>query len=318
MADLHKIVVVTPAGRKKYLNLLKAYILDDPVVSEWHLWDNCRSESDRVYIEDLAKAHDKIKIIKTDYADGTNSSVNRFYKFASDPNTFYFKVDDDIIYIKPGTFDRVYKTALTTKDDHIWWSPLVINNAVCSWILKYKSKLNIAANLSAQAADSIGWRSPYFAKSLHALFLHQLERRNLEVFEVSNTEISGGRFSINFIGFFGSEVKKDIIQFCPPAVDDEEWISAVLPALRDKRGLVVGDCLVSHFSYYTQERYLLKSGTLRDYYDQIGPLPYEDEFSTNGKNRGLKQIVYDALIQRLMIGPISQKNTAVTLNTGVS
>ena len=75
---------------------------------------------------------------------------------------------------------------------------------------------------------------------------------------------------------------------------------------------------MSHFSYYTQERYLLKSGTLRDYYDQIGPLPYEDEFSTNGKNRGLKQIVYDALIQRLMIGPISQKNTAVTLNTGVS
>jgi hypothetical protein len=227
-------------------------------------------------------------------------------------------VDDDVVYIKPGTFEEIYKTALTTKDDHIWWSPVVINNAVCSWILKYKGKLNIAANLSAQAADPIGWRSPYFAKSLHSLFLQQLERQDLEVFKVSNTEMSGGRFSINFIGFFGSEVKKNADQFCPLNVDDEEWISAVLPVLREKKGLVVGNCLVSHFSYYPQERYLLKYGTLKGYYNIAGLFSYEENFSTNGKRRGLKQIAHDALVERLIIGPTSQKNRVITLTKKIS
>jgi hypothetical protein len=40
-----KLIVVTPAGREKYLRLLSHYVLRSPEVAEWQLWDNCRQRS---------------------------------------------------------------------------------------------------------------------------------------------------------------------------------------------------------------------------------------------------------------------------------
>ena len=39
-----KLIVVTPAGREKYLRVLSHYVLASPEVAEWQLWDNCRSQ----------------------------------------------------------------------------------------------------------------------------------------------------------------------------------------------------------------------------------------------------------------------------------
>jgi hypothetical protein len=49
-----KLIVVTPAGRERYLRLLSHYVLASPEVLEWQLWDNCRTESDRAYLRELA------------------------------------------------------------------------------------------------------------------------------------------------------------------------------------------------------------------------------------------------------------------------
>jgi len=35
-----KVIAVTPAGRRRYLELLAKYVLSDEAVAEWHLWDN--------------------------------------------------------------------------------------------------------------------------------------------------------------------------------------------------------------------------------------------------------------------------------------
>ncbi len=53
----HKIVVVTPAGRRAYLELLSKYVIDDADIDEWHLWDNCRLQADRYHINQLAQRH---------------------------------------------------------------------------------------------------------------------------------------------------------------------------------------------------------------------------------------------------------------------
>lgn len=318
MSHRHKLIVVTPAGRKRYLNLLTPYIVNDPSISEWHLWDNCRTEEDRIYIESLARIYSKVKIVKkAERADGTNRSINGFYRNASDNDSFYFKVDDDVVYVKPGTFDRIYQTALITKEDYLWWSPMVVNNAVCSWILKYKSGISIAENVSAQASDYFGWRSPYFALKLHSFFLDQLKHQDLSAFEVSNTEVAGGRFSINFIGFWGEHVSQNVIQFCPPDVDDEEWISAVLPCLKGKKGLVVGDGLASHFSYYTQEQHLLRSDMLKRYYQMTSEIPYEKLYSKLSAKRNIKHFILDKLLARREAGQELSQNSPITLKAKV-
>lgn len=161
----HKIIAVTPAGRRVYLDLLKHYILSDPSIDEWHLWDNCREAEDRVWIENFARAEPRVKIVKRPRADGSIKAINGFYETCRDPGVFYIKIDDDLVYMPPDFGHSLYTKALSERDQFTWWSPLVVNNAICLWLLKYHSRVDIAADLMASAACIHGWKSPFFAKS---------------------------------------------------------------------------------------------------------------------------------------------------------
>ncbi|MDK2791072.1 MAG: hypothetical protein PWP15_1592 [Methanothermococcus sp.] len=157
----HKIFVVTPAGRKKYLEILSKYILKDDSIDEWHLWDNCRDESDREYICQLSREHKKITVIKECGVDGTNKSVNKFYKYCRDEDVFYIKMDDDIVYLPEKFGLKLYLKAIREKNSFSWWSPMVINNAICTYLLKTKGRIKTNAFLSAQASCPVGWGSPF-------------------------------------------------------------------------------------------------------------------------------------------------------------
>ena len=108
---MHKIICVTPAGRRRYLELLRHYIRRETEIREWHLWDNCRTSEDRAYINELARRHPKIRIVRIADTDGTNPSVNRFYRFCADPEAFYLKMDDDIVYLTEDLSARLYRQA---------------------------------------------------------------------------------------------------------------------------------------------------------------------------------------------------------------
>ncbi len=72
-------------------------------------------------------------------------------------------------------------------------------------------------------------------------------------------DIRMSRFSINAIAFFGSEIGRARRAVPSPAGDEEEWFSVALPAKLDRSGRVFGNLIVSHFSFYTQERKLLQT-----------------------------------------------------------
>jgi GT2 family glycosyltransferase len=267
---MHRIVAVTPAGRRHYLELLHHYIRQDHGIDEWQLWDNCRSAADRVYINALAERDPRIRVVRLAGTDGSNRSVNRFYPMANDGDTFYIKMDDDLVYLPPQLASRLYRRALAERERAIWWSPLIVNNAVCSALLKHHSSLRITAGLTAQASCPIGWRNPLFAQRLHQAFLAALRSQRGAVFQIPDVSLAGARFSINCIGFFGADQHALGEQFCPPGVDDEEWISAVLPVRSGRSGRVLGDMAVAHFSFYTQESALLRTALLDEYYAIAG------------------------------------------------
>lgn len=280
----HKIVVVTPAGRKRYLEILSRYILEDTTIDEWHLWDNCRKESDREYIEKLSKKNEKIKIIKDYRTDGTNRSVNIFYEYATNEDCFYIKLDDDIVWLPKDFGKSFYLSAIKEKDKYLWWSPTVINNAICSYLLKAKGILKTSNELSAQAACDIGWRSAHFSLNLHREFIRIIKNGQNEKLKIKeNFDLNITRFSINCIGFFGETCKRTGSLFCPPDVDDEEWISATLPIILDMPGRLVGNLTVAHFSYFTQERFLLKSDLLYEYASLAGVERYEIDYKQQPK-----------------------------------
>jgi len=267
---VNRIVAVTPAGRRGYLELLAHYVLLDESIVEWHLWDNCRHQSDREYIHELADKNQKIKVINLPKVDGTNNSINMFYGLCNEPNTFYIKMDDDLVYLPAGLGTGMYEAAVVDRGRYLWWSPLIINNAICTWLLKYFSSMKIAAEITAQATCRIGWRSPLFAQSLHRTFISALRTSSVQNFRVPNQTLSLSRFSINCVGFFGNDVLAAGDNFCPVGVDDEEWISAVLPAKLGRPGRIIGDYAASHFSYYPQESALLQTNILDEYYAIAG------------------------------------------------
>ncbi|MDD2467291.1 MAG: hypothetical protein PHI97_25170 [Desulfobulbus sp.] len=117
----HKIIAVTPAGRRSYMDLLKHYVLRDSNISEWHLWDNCRDSADRAYIDSLEREHQKIRVVRIENTDGTNLSVNRFYKFCNDPESFYIKMDDDLVFLQEGMATTLLETAITQRGLLVIW-----------------------------------------------------------------------------------------------------------------------------------------------------------------------------------------------------
>ena len=121
-----KLIVVTPAGREKYLRLLSHYILKSPEVSEWHLWDNCRKDADRAYLHGLAESDPRCSIKTLPGADGGFGIIGDFFRFCDDPEALYLRLDDDIVFIADDFFSRFIERALGERGKSIWFSPLFI------------------------------------------------------------------------------------------------------------------------------------------------------------------------------------------------
>ncbi|HVY81108.1 MAG TPA: hypothetical protein VG994_09015 [Steroidobacteraceae bacterium] len=299
---MHPIIAVTPAGRRRYLRILAHYILSDPSIARWQLWDNCRDPSDRGYLEQLAREHpEKVELVRLPRADGGLRAINPFYATLRDPHAFYIKLDDDVVWLPPRFGEQLLRAALDERTRYTWWSPVVINNALCSWLLKHHSPLQIDAEISAQAGCVHGWRSPAFAYSLHLAFLDAVRAGAVAQLEIPSFPMSLARYSINCLGFFGSEIARLGSRFCPPEVDDEEWLSAILPSRIGRPGRIVGHLLVSHFSFYTQEPYLLQTGVLDEYCRLAGLEPEP----TQVKQWSLRRRVREGLLLRLLGGRAS-------------
>ena len=270
-----KLIVVTPAGREKYLRLLSHYILKSGEVAEWHLWDNCRNPSDRAYLQTLAACDPRIQVKEVPGADGGFGIIGAFFRFCDDPDALYLRFDDDIVFIEDGFFPRFIERAIGERGKALWFSPLIINNAICGTLIKHLSRVIIEGPISCQAMCPYSWAFPNFPEALHPVFIEAIRANRLDDFRCPDREIRMSRFSINALGFFGAEKMALGDLFCPAGnLAEEEWLSATLPAKLDRAGKILGDLLVAHFSFYTQERRLLQTDILDAYYAIAGlPIP---------------------------------------------
>jgi hypothetical protein len=270
-----KLIVVTPAGREKYLRLLSHYVLGSSEVAEWHLWDNCRNESDRAYLQTLAASDPRCKLKQLANADGGFTIIGSFFQFCDDPDAFYLRLDDDIVFIEEGFFSKFVARAMAERGKAIWFAPIIINNAICNFMLKHFSRVAISGPISCQAMCPYSWAHPSLPEALHPAFIEAVRTGRLGDFRVPDRDVRLSRFSINAIGFFGAEKIALGDTFMPPDCPaEEEWLSAILPAKIDRPGKIFGDLLVAHFSFYTQERRLLQTDILDAYYSLAGlPAP---------------------------------------------
>lgn len=302
--QLLKVVAVTPAGRRRYLEILAKYVLRDSTIVEWQLWDNCRHAKDRQFLHDLAGMNRKICLKELAGSNGTNKSINAFYRFTRDPDVFYIRLDDDIVWLPERFGSSMLQAATAQRGRYLWWSPVVINNALCTCLLKAYGRIDTAAELTMQAMDPMAWRSGRFACKLHNLFLQLLRQGQVDLLRLPDVEVSCARFSVNCLAFFGEDARALGQGFCPIGVDEEEWISAVIPVLTGRPGRIVGSLLASHFSFFPQERHCLKKDILQQYAAEAG---VESSFSVLERSpvcitRRIKLKLRDIVLEKLLIG----------------
>lgn len=102
MINGHKIIAVTPAGRRPTLSILSRYIehfLKLGIIDEWHLWVNTKNDYDHAFCALLADANPKIKLVGPLGEEdklGTASNIKFYYKGYNEPGTVYLRIDDDI------------------------------------------------------------------------------------------------------------------------------------------------------------------------------------------------------------------------------
>jgi hypothetical protein len=270
-----KLIVVTPAGREKYLRLLSHYVLRSPEVAEWQLWDNCRNVADRAYLKTLAASDPRCKLKQLPDANGDNQVIGRFFQFCDDPDALYLRLDDDIVFIEEGFFGKFIARATAERGKAIWFAPIIINNAVCNLLLQQLSRVAISGPITCQAMCPHSWAYPSLPEALHPVLIEAVRSGRLGDFRVPDREVRLSRFSVNAIGFFGAEKIALGDMFLPPdCTEEEEWLSAILPAKTNRPGKIFGDLIVAHFSFYTQERRLLQTDILDAYYSLAGlPVP---------------------------------------------
>jgi hypothetical protein len=155
-----------------------------------------------------------------------------------------------------------------------WFSPLVINNAICNWLLKHLAKVRITGPITAQAMCPHSWGYANFPAVMHPVFIDAVRSGRLDAFRIPDQRMQLARFSINAFRLFGADQAALGDRFYPPEGDEEDWLSAALPLFAGRYGIIFGDLAVAHFSFYTQERDLLRTDILDDYYGLAGlPAP---------------------------------------------
>lgn len=256
------VVVNTAAGRRRYMQYLIPYVLASDVVDRYDLWINTHNGADIEFFKQLAATYSKINLVwQPDGWVNGNDSINAFYKSCIDEYTIYFKLDDDIIWMEDGAIEKMVKFRVDNPQ-YFLVSPLVINNAQCTYLLQVCDKLILNSYYNSAADNIILWKSGEFANQLHQWFLKKIENRSFNELHLGSHPMALCRFSINSIMWFGKDLAK--IRGIVPS-DDEEFMSCILPSKMGWTNCWNADVILSHFAFFTQREQLDKCRILEKY-----------------------------------------------------
>ena len=197
-----------------------------------------------------------------------------------------FKIDDDIVFIADGTFERMYEEYM--KNKLLFLSANVVNHPLLSYVharmraivafyeessynwIKYENNTELdetPANNNTYDA----WGTWLFCEKctaiVHNSFLYHAERNNFQVYNFNFWDFHSSlytRWSINFVLMRGKYVNK-MEEWFPDMDDDEVAISYKIPELLKKHVYALGSALVVHFSYGRRHDYMNKTNLLEKY-----------------------------------------------------
>lgn len=260
----HKVVCCTAAGRRKYMQYIFPYIVSSPVVDRYDIWVNTVNMEDIEFFEKMAKRYPKVNLVMQPdgIVDGIKS-INAFYKFCQEPGTIYMKIDDDVVWMESDIFEKMAEFRLSHPDSFLV-SPMVINNAMCSYVWQVQHKMNFGRYMNAASNHRIMWKRGAFAAQLHQKFIdrQKTEKDFYKKLYVLDTPWAANRLSINFIVWTGEQMQA--MNGIVPG-DDEEYLSCIRPTELGQMNMLNGNAIIAHFSFGPQNEELDRMNILQQY-----------------------------------------------------
>jgi hypothetical protein len=264
-------VIVTPGGRKCYLDILLRYLLrakNDREFDRWVLWMNTTSAADIAYMQLLAQQFDFIETRALAIPHEGSYSIHSFFQECTDPDTVYVRLDDDIVYIEPGAIDRLIKFRLANPEYFLVVGNIV-NNALTSYIYQRQGAVGRGLGYTAYTClAELGWKKPAFAHFIHTEFLKCLRAGNIDRFRFPQWILADyERVSINCISWLGSDFKT----FGGKVDRDEEpWLTTIKPKSLGRPNCIFGQAIFAHYAFYSQRTELDWTDLLKRY-EAIAP-----------------------------------------------
>ena len=255
-----KRIIVTPAGRERYISLLNQHLQKQrSSFDEWHLWLNTESDTD---IDFLNKLDANIITIENSDPKKKNLNLNGFYEIDSwDSDSLYLKLDDDIVWMEPNFIDKMFSTREQNTSNFLIFAN-TINNSTCSHLHMRNGQIEWSDLAGYSPSDSVFWSNPSYAEKIHNHFLSNII--NYQSFYTQNWYLfMNERVSINAVSWRWSDFAnfKGFIDG-----DDELFLTYHGPSRAlNKRSLIYGEALCSHYSYKTQMEYLDNTDILSRY-----------------------------------------------------
>jgi hypothetical protein len=175
----------------------------------------------------------------------------------------YIRLDDDVVFIEKGFFDKLYKYRIEHPDPFLVYGN-IINNSIISHLHQNNNLVKYDKRVGYNAVDDIGWKDPFFAEAIHRAFIADVKAGNIDkwhsTFNVHPCHYQ--RVSINCISWLG----KTFAEFGGNVgVNEELWLSQDKPRQLNRPNVIFGDAIVAHFSFYTQRAYLDMTDLLDEY-----------------------------------------------------
>ena len=264
MYDNHRIVVVTPAGRKRYLELLIPQVLAlRPIVDEYRRWMNTTNEEDIAYMESVAKEHEEfIKLERLGEHYNANFSIYQFFKRCTDPATVYVRFDDDIVWLDDKSrFLDLVKFRIENPRYFLVYAN-ILNNAVLTHLHQKRGNLSKEyGTVEYKCMCDVGWKNAKFAVELHREIL---SKPSFDVFRFSEPWVlkEYERVSINCISWLGSkfaEFEGNVGR------DEEQWLSCDKPKALQQPNVIFGGFVVVHYAFFPQRPLLEGTDILQKY-----------------------------------------------------
>ncbi|HEX8280960.1 MAG TPA: hypothetical protein VF551_06265, partial [Chthoniobacterales bacterium] len=207
-----RVITITPAGRKSYLEILAPYLLANRAhIDEHHFWVNTNSGTDIAYLESLAAQHpDFFKLKRRPVHDTWRlcDSIWHYFQDYVEDETVYIRFDDDICYIAPEAIPRLIACRVAERAPFLVFGN-VVNNSICSYYQQERGLIpRNWGRVKKICKDRVGWKSGRFAARLHQLFLADVKQDRVARWELPRQLLPNyDRFSINVICWFGHDLK---------------------------------------------------------------------------------------------------------------